>query len=123
MAPWLDDETHKWKDYAVSEYYAHNTASGYVMARDGEWKYTYHSVIDQEHPAQQELYNLKSDPQEFTNLAGRPEHRARIAAMHERMVKEVGGDPNETEQRSRHQLARGYMRTDPRPPSAPKEPG
>lgn len=115
MLPWLDNARQHWKDYAVSEYYAHNTASGYVMARDGEWKYTYHTVIDRDHPAQRELYNLKSDPQEFTNLANRPEQHTRIEAMHRRLLREVGGDPDETEQRSRHQLARGYMRTDPRP--------
>jgi choline-sulfatase len=115
MLPWLESSRHAWKDYAVSEYYAHNTASGYVMSRDGDWKYTYHTVIDRNHPAQRELYNLKSDPQEFTNLANRPEYQARAEAMHKRLVKEVGGDPNETEQRSRYQLARGYMRNDPKP--------
>lgn len=115
MVPWLD-RRHAWKDYAVSEYYAHNTASGYAMSRSGEWKYTYHSVIDKDHPAQQELYNLTQDPQEFTNLAGRPEHKARLQLMHARLVKEVGGSPDETEQRSRYQLAHGYNRPDP-PPS------
>ena len=106
----------------MSEYYADNTASGYVIARDHEWKYTYHTVIDKDHGAQRELYNINSDPQEFTNLAGRPEHQARVEAMHKRLMKEVGGDPNETEQRSRVQLARGYRRTDPRPANAPRGP-
>lgn len=115
MLPWIDDSRHAWKDYAVAEYYAKNTASGYVMARDGKWKYTYHAIIDKDHPAQHELYDMESDPQEFTNLANRPEHRSRIEMMHKRLVKEVGGDPNETEQRARYQLARGYNRTDPRP--------
>jgi choline-sulfatase len=115
MLPWLDNSRHAWKNYAVSEYYAHNTASGYVMLRDGDWKYTYHTVIDKDHPAQHELYHLSSDPHEFTNLTNRPEHRKRIEAMHKRLVKEVEGDPDETEQRSRHQLARGYLRSDPEP--------
>jgi choline-sulfatase len=115
MLPWLDNSRHPWKDYSVTEYYAKNTASGYVMARDGEWKYTYHTVIDKDHAAQRELYNMNSDPQEFTNLASRPEHQSRIEAMHKRLVKEVGADPDETERRARYQLARGYDRTDPRP--------
>ena len=115
MIPWLDSPQHQWKDYAVSEYYAKNTASGYVMSRDGDWKYTYHTVIDKDHPSQQELYHMPTDPQEFHNLANRPEHQARMVAMHRRLVQEVGGDPNETEQRARYQLARGYDRTDPRP--------
>jgi choline-sulfatase len=120
MLPWLDNEKHSWKDYAVSEYYAHNIASGYVMARSGDWKYTYHTVMDNQHPAQRELYNLAVDPHEFTNLAGLPEHAKRIQEMHQRMVKEVGGDPDETEQRARHDLAKGYERTDQakRPPTA-----
>lgn len=118
MVPWMDNRHHAWKDYAVSEYYSHNTASGYVMSRSGQWKYVYHTVIDKDHPAERELYNLASDPAEFHNLAALPEHQHLIKAMHERMVKEVGGNPDDTEQRSRFQLARGYARTDPRPANA-----
>jgi choline-sulfatase len=121
LVPWLDNPRSKWKDYAVVEYYAHATASGYVMSRDGEWKYTYHTVIDKDHPAQQELYNLSFDPKEFVNLASLPEHQSRIEAMHRRLVKEVGGDPNETEQRARYELARGYNRPDVNPGLAGKE--
>ena len=111
----MDDAHAHWKDYAVTEYYAHNTASGYVMIRQGEWKYVYHTVIDKDHPAERELYHLPTDPGEFTNLAHLPEHKTRMEAMHKLMVKEVEGDPDETEQRSRYQLSRGYDRTDPRP--------
>jgi choline-sulfatase len=118
MVPWMDNSHHVWKDYAVCEYYAHNTASGYVMSRSGHWKYVYHTAIDGDHPAQRELYDLATDPDEFTNLAALHEHQPLIQAMHERMVKEVGGNPDETEQRSRSQLARGYTRTDPRPAGA-----
>jgi choline-sulfatase len=121
MVPWMDHKRHAWKDHAISEYYAQNTASGYVMSRSGDWKYVYHTVIDKDHPAERELYNLVSDPQEFTNLASLPEHQARIKSMHERMVKVVGGDPDETEQRSRTQLERGYTRSDPRPAGAIQE--
>jgi choline-sulfatase len=123
MLHWMDRHDTKWKDYAVSEYYGLNTASGYVMVREGNWKYVYHSVIDKDHPAQQELYNLVNDPKEFTNLADRPEYQARMKMMHERMVKEVGGDPNETEQRARMQLAQGYARADPRPAGTTEDQG
>jgi choline-sulfatase len=115
LAPWLDDSTHAWKDYAVSEYYSHNIASGYVMSRAGQWKYTYHSKIDDSHPPQRELYDLSTDPDEFVNVADRPENAARIDAMHRRMVAELGAEPDETEQRSRRDLAAGYHRTDPDP--------
>lgn len=79
-------------------------------------EYVYHNVIDADHPAERELYYLATDPQEFTNLASLPEHKARIAALHARMLHEVGGDPDETEQRCRAQLSRGYTRPDPKPP-------
>jgi choline-sulfatase len=116
MLHWMDHAGARWKDYAVSEYYAHNTASGYAMLRAGDWKYVYHTIIDKDHPAERELYHLAADPEEFNNLAGLPEHKARIEAMHKLLLKEVEGDPDETEQRSRLQLSRGYERSDPRPP-------
>ncbi|WP_176441759.1 sulfatase-like hydrolase/transferase [Granulicella rosea] len=115
MLHWMDRPNTPWKDLAVSEYYAHNTASGYTMIRSGEWKYVYHNVIDEDHPAQRELYNLAHDPKEFTNLANLPEHKARVETLHQRMLKEVGADPDEIEKRSREQLARGYTRPDPKP--------
>ncbi|BDI28528.1 sulfatase [Capsulimonas corticalis] len=115
MTRWMDHDKTAWKDFAVSEYYAHNTASGYVMCRAGDWKYVYHTVIDKDHPAEHELYNLAADPGEFTNLAADPKHQARLKSMHARLLKEVAGDPDETEQRSRRQLSQGYNRTDPRP--------
>lgn len=115
MVRWMDDRATPWKDQAVTEYYAHFTASGYVMLRAGDWKYVYHTVIDRDHPAERELYHLPSDPGEFTNLATQPEHRQRVEAMHRALLKEVAADPDETEQRSRHQLARGYHRADRQP--------
>ena len=115
MVHWMDDPSHTWKDLAVSEYWAQFTASGYAMVRQGDWKYVYHCVIDAEHPAGHELYNLVLDPAELHNLAALPEHRQRIAAMHLTLVKELGQDPDQIEQRSRAELARGYQRTDPQP--------
>jgi choline-sulfatase len=118
MLHWMDHGSTGWKDQAVAEYYAHNTASGYVMVRSGDWKYVYHTVIDNDHRAEQELYNLATDPGEFTNLASLPEHKTRLEAMHRAIVTEVGGDPDETEQRSRAELSRGYNRSDPPPPNS-----
>ena len=118
MVSWMDDARHKWKDLALSEYYAGNTASGFQMIRMGEWKYVYHNVIDAAHPDQRELYHLTTDPKELNNVAAQPEHQARVAAMHAALQKEVGTDPNDTEKRCREQIAVGYHRTDPRPANA-----
>ncbi|MHC4155628.1 MAG: sulfatase-like hydrolase/transferase [Planctomycetota bacterium] len=110
MAPWMDDAKTKWKDLAVSEYYAHNVASGYAMIRMGKYKYVYHTPPDENHPAQRELYDLQTDPGEFTNLARRTEHKKRLEAMHKALVKEIGEDPDKTELRCRTDCARGYGR-------------
>ena len=101
LLPWLDDRESTWKDLAVSEYYAHNIASGYVMLRTGPHKYVYHTRPDEDHPPERELYDLTADPDEFDNLAARPEHRDLIGRLHATLLQELGEDPEETEQRCR----------------------
>jgi len=110
LVRWLDDASYAWKDRALSEYYGHNIASGFVMLREGDFKYVYHTPPDKEHPAERELYNLKHDPGEFHNLASDPAQKERIERMHATLIKEVGEDPNETELRCRADYAKGYGR-------------
>ena len=110
LCRWLDDPTAHWKDMAVSEYYAHNIASGYAMLRAGDYKYVYHTPADERHPAQRELYDLKADPGEFNNLAARPDEKERVAELHAILVKELGEEPDQTELRCRADYARGYGR-------------
>ncbi len=112
MTAWLDEPATRWKDLAVSEYYAHNIASGYAMIRMANYKYVYHTPADDDHPAERELYDLKADPGEFTNLAGAEAHRRRIEKMHTALVAEIGEHPDHTEQRCREDYARGYRRGD-----------
>jgi choline-sulfatase len=114
LVPWLDDAASPWPDLAASEYYGHNVASGFAMLRSAGWKYVHHTAPDAEHPVERELYDLGADPGELDNLAGRPEQRARIEALHAALVREIGEDPDETELRCRAEIARGYGRP-PRP--------
>jgi len=108
MIRWLDNAGTEWKDLAVSEYYAHNIASGFAMIRMGRYKYVYHNPADANHPAQQELYDLQTDPGEFNNLATRKEYRQRVRIMHTSLVNEIGEHPNKTEKRCRADFASGY---------------
>jgi choline-sulfatase len=108
MCRWMDNPAKPWKDLAVSEYYAHNIASGFAMLRTGRYKYVYHTAADQKHPAQRELYDLESDPGEFTNLASQAKHVETIRRLHAALVKELGEDPETTEKRCRADLAKGY---------------
>lgn len=111
MVQWLDNPNAEWKDWAVSEYYAHNIASGYVMLRQGKYKYVYHSPPDDRHPAERELYDLSEDPGELNNLASDPAYSSRITEMHTFLVNELGEDPDDTEKRCRADYATGYSRS------------
>jgi choline-sulfatase len=108
MCRWMDNPATPWKDLAVSEYYAHNIASGYATLRAGRYKYVYHASPDAQHPAQRELYDLESDPGEFVNLAGRAQDEATVRRMHATLVKELGEDPESIEKRCRADIAKGY---------------
>ncbi|MCX7015042.1 MAG: sulfatase-like hydrolase/transferase [Candidatus Sumerlaeota bacterium] len=108
LVPLLDSPAAAWKDMAVSEYYAHNIASGFTMLRQGQWKYVYHTRMNATYGPQEELYDLAADPGEFTNLASAPEHAARLAAMHAALVAELGREPDDTELIARQELAAGY---------------
>jgi len=110
MFRWLDEPGFKWKDLAVSEYYAHNISSGYAMIRNGRHKYVYHTPVDAGHPAGRELYDLKFDPSEFNNLAGEEKYKNLIDSLHEALIKEIGEHPDQIEQRCRAECAKGYGR-------------
>ena len=59
--------------------------------RDEQWKLIRYPQVDRT-----QLFDLKSDPHEITNLADRPEHGARIAAMTAALGAEMQrlGDPD-----------------------------
>lgn len=112
LLPWLDNAEHPWKDLAVSEYYGHYIASGYVMLRTDRYKYVYHTAPDASHPPERELYDLEADPGEFNNLASLPEHRERLETLHAALLEELGEDPEDTERRCRADYVKGYDRHD-----------
>lgn len=121
LLPWLDDTAYRWKDLAVSEYYGHNVASGYVMVRQGRYKYVYHTPPDEMHPPERELYDLVQDPGEFTNLAGSEAHGEVVRRLHDALLAELGEQPDLAEQRSRRDLHGGRQGGDhwELPPATP----
>lgn len=110
LLDWIKNPGTAWKDMAVSEYYAHNISSGFSMLRQGDFKYVYHTRIDNRHGSEVELYDLKNDPREFENLARNPRYRERIGKMHAALVAEVGRDPEDVEAQCRHDYVTGYRR-------------
>lgn len=108
MVDWLDNHNTNWKDMAVSEYYSHPIASGFVMIRMGKYKYVYHTPPDDNHPPQRELYDLKYDPGEFNNLANQSEYANLLNKMHAALVQELGEEPDITEKRCREDGKKVY---------------
>ena len=89
LLPLMRGETGEWKDEAFAEHLAHGTDRAMAMVRQGEWKLCYNHG----NPPEFELYDLESDPGEFTNLADDPDHREIRERLFERVLKEWG-DPD-----------------------------
>jgi len=116
MCEWMDDVDTGWKDLAVSEYYAHNIASGFAMLRSGKHKYVYHTRMGGDYGPEEELYDLCADPGELDNLAGDPGNAQRMRQMYRALVAELGQDPEDTEAICRQDYAVGYGRPPRKPP-------
>lgn len=99
MLNWINNPQTKWKDLAITEYYGPYLSSGMSMIRMGDWKYVYHTRADEKHPAEKELFNLKTDQKELHNLAKEPARQQRLKEMHAALVKELNEDPEQTELR------------------------
>ena len=66
---------HGGHDEAVGEYLAEGAVAPIVMIRRGAWKFI-HSPPDPD-----QLYDLRRDPGERDNLAGKPSHAAEVAEL------------------------------------------
>jgi len=87
LAPLIADPADAdWPDEAISEYTAEGTLVPCRMLRQGRYKYIY----THGHPPQ--LYDLRADPRELDNLAGRPGHAAAENRLRERALR--GWDPD-----------------------------
>ncbi len=62
----------------------HADVPWYVMLRDRRYKYVRPLIRDLE-----ELYDLRTDPEELTNLAQKSEHHARLKQMREATIREL----------------------------------
>lgn len=112
IMPLLDDPDHQWKDLALVEYYGHNRCSGITMLRQAQWKYVYHANIDDEYPAEYELYDMYTDPQELDNRADDPRCKGIIDRLHQAMLDELGEHPDEITLRANRELSTGYGERD-----------
>jgi choline-sulfatase len=78
--------------FAYSESHSEGNCTGSFMVRKGDWKYL-HFTGDQ--PL---LFNLKDDPGEFNNLAGKPEAASIRKELHAHLTSLV--DPDAVTERS-----------------------
>ncbi|HKJ47381.1 MAG TPA: sulfatase-like hydrolase/transferase [Balneolales bacterium] len=111
MVSWLDNADASWKDFAISEYYAKYTSSGFVMFRTGKYKYVYHSKPIYPYPREHQLFDMEKDPDEFVNLHYVPDYQRSIKKYHEQMVDVLGEDPDMTEIRCNRQIDKPYKRS------------
>ncbi len=101
MVNLINGKDDNWRNYSVSEYYAHNIAAGHCMIRKGNYKYVYFNEIDSNNGAERQLFNMEKDPNEFNNLADDPKYKDIIEELHLLLVKELGREPIEIEMESR----------------------
>jgi choline-sulfatase len=77
----------------LSEYHAIGSTGGATMLRLGQWKYCHYT----DHPPQ--LFDLQSDPQELTDLAGDPAYAAHLRQCHSALLRHL--DPQAVDRRAK----------------------
>jgi choline-sulfatase len=92
LAPLANGRTGSHPGYAYAESHSEGNSTGSFLIRRGDWKYLYFSWDE---PL---LFNLKDDPGEKDNLAGKPEHAAVQKELHGILTSLV--DPDEVTRRA-----------------------
>lgn len=78
----LDDPNHKVRDFAFS---MNGQWKGFLL-RDERWAYMQYR---EDASRGIELFDMKKDPQQFTNLAGRPEYSSVVASFKKKFTKKM----------------------------------
>jgi len=86
LAGLANGQTGSHPGFTYSESHSESNCTGSFMLRKGDWKYLYFSGDD---PL---LFNLKDDPGEFMNLAGRPDTAAIQKQLHQHLLSLVAPD-------------------------------
>jgi choline-sulfatase len=81
----------------LCEYHAIGSTGGVFMLRTDRWKYVFY--VDH----RPQLYDLQSDPEELTDLAGDPAHADTLAACHARLLALC--DPHDVDRRAKARQA------------------
>ena len=104
LLPYLSGEQAEWKDEVFCEHLAHGTEGPRAMVRQGDWKLSYTHLDEPEF----ELYDLASDPGEFTNLAGQLETMAIQNRLFAR-IRDFWPDPDALAQAIRESQEERYL--------------
>lgn len=86
LVPLLKGERPAWRSSFIIEYYSDKVfprvlEMGYKAVRDGRWKYIHYLELE----GMDELYDLKTDPYEMTNLINQPGSRKALNQMKREM--------------------------------------
>jgi len=85
LAPLLDDPSLRVRDAAFSVDPRAKGNRGFLL-RDNRWAYIQYK---EDASGGIELYDMTNDPQQFTNLAEKPEHQSTVASFKKRMAEKL----------------------------------
>jgi choline-sulfatase len=87
LLPLIAGDSNAAPPFVYGECHTEGNCTGYYMIRKGDWKYLYFSFY-----GNSQLFNLREDPGELNNLAGRPETASMEDEMHAALTSLVDPD-------------------------------